>query len=88
MQFAVNVMGVTNDFSHPEETAECGICAVEEFYRQIGVPTSIHELLGREITDEEIDTMVEKCSRGGTITVGAMEVLDAQAMRDIYLMAR
>ncbi len=88
VQFAVNVMGVTNDFSHPEETAECGICAVEEFYRQIGMPTSIHELLGREITDEEIDTMVEKCSRGGTITVGAMEVLDAQAMRDIYLMAR
>lgn len=88
VQFAVNVMGVPNDFSHPEETAERGICAVEEFYRQIGMPTTIHELLGREITDQEIDTMVEKCSRGGTITLGAMEVLDAQAMRDIYLMAR
>ena len=88
VQFAVNVMGVPNDFSHPEETAECGICAVEEFYRQIGMPTNIHELLGREITDQEIDTMVEKCSRGGTITLGAMEVLDAKAMRDIYLMAR
>ena len=88
VQFAVNVMGVPNDFSHPEETAERGICAVEEFYRQIGMPTSIHELLGRDITDQEIDTMVEKCSRGGAITVGAMEVLDAQAMRDIYLMAR
>ena len=88
VQFAVNVMGVPNDFSHPEETAERGICAVEEFYHQIGMPTTIHELLGREITDQEIDTMVEKCSRGGTITLGAMEVLDAQAMRDIYLMAR
>ena len=88
VQFAVNVMGVPNDFSHPEETAERGICAVEEFYRQIGMPTSIHEMLGRDITDQEIDTMVEKCSRGGAITVGAMEVLDAQAMRDIYLMAR
>ena len=88
VQFAVNVMGVPNDFAHPEETAERGICAVEEFYRQIGMPTSIHELLGRDITDQEIDTMVEKCSRGGAITVGAMEVLDAKAMRDIYLMAR
>ena len=88
VQFAVNVMGVPNDFSHPEETAERGICAIEEFYHQIGMPTSIHELLGREITDQEIDTMVEKCSRGGTITLGAMEVLDTQAMRDIYLMAR
>ena len=88
VQFAVNVMGVPNDFSHPEETAERGICAIDEFYHQIGMPTSIHELLGREITDQEIDTMVEKCSRGGTITLGAMEVLDTQAMRDIYLMAR
>ena len=88
VQFAVNVMGVPNDFAHPEETAERGIQAVEAFYRQIGMPTNIHELLGRDITDQEIDTMVEKCSRGGAITVGAMEVLDAQAMRDIYLMAR
>ena len=88
VQFAVNVMGIPNDFSHPDETAERGICAIEEFYRQIGMPTNIHELLGREITDQEIDTMVDKCSRGGTITLGAMEVLDAQAMRDIYIMAR
>ena len=88
VQLAVNVRGGRDVFAHREGTAERGICAVEEFYRQIGMPTSIHELLGRDITDQEIDTMVEKCSRGGAITVGAMEVLDAQAMRDIYLMAR
>ena len=88
VQFAVNVMGVPNDFSHPDETAERGICAVEEFYRQIGMPTTILELLGRDITPQEIDTMVDKCSRGNTITIGAMEVLDAKAMRDIYILAR
>ena len=88
VQFAVNVMGVPNDFSHPEATAERGIEAVEAFYRQIGMPTSIHELLGREITDKEIELMVDKCSRGGTITLGAMEVLDREAMREIYRMAR
>ena len=88
VQFAVNVMGVPNDLAHPEATAERGIQAIEAFYRQIGMPTSIHELLGRDITDQEIDTMVEKCSRGGTITIGAMEVLDPQAMRTIYHMAR
>ena len=32
--------------------------------------------------------MVDKCSRGNTITIGAMEVLDAKAMRDIYILAR
>ena len=88
VRFAVNVMGVENDFSHPDETAEKGIRAVEDFYRKIGMPTNIHELLGREITADEIDILVDKCSRGGTITVGAMEVIDAQAMRDIYELAK
>ena len=88
VQFAVNVMGVENDFSHPDETAEKGIAALEDFYRKIGMPTNIHELLGREITDDEIDILVEKCSRGGTITLGAMVVIDQQAMREIYQMAK
>ncbi|MBQ9229707.1 MAG: iron-containing alcohol dehydrogenase [Prevotella sp.] len=88
VQFAVNVMGVTNDFAHPEETAEKGIQAIEQFYREIGMPTNITELLGRQITEEEIDVLVDKCSRGGTITVGAMEVLSAKEMRDIYEMAK
>jgi len=88
VQFAVNVMGVENDFSHPDETAENGILALEDFYRKIGMPTNIHELIGREITDDEIDTLVDKCSRGGTIKVGAMEILDAKDMRKIYQMAK
>ena len=80
-------MGVENDFSHPEETAEKGIRAIEEFYHKIGMPINIKELLGREITDEEIEVLVDKCSRGGTITVGAMEVIGTKEMRDIYQMA-
>lgn len=88
VQFAVNVMGVENDFSHPEETAEKGIRAMEDWYRKIGMPTNIRELIGREVTDEEISVMVDKCSRSGTITLGAIEVLDSAAMRRIYEMAR
>lgn len=88
VQFAVNVMGVENDFAHPDETAEKGIRAMEDFYRRIGMPTNLHELLGREVTDEELDLMADKCSRGGTITVGAMEVLDRKAMREVYELAR
>ncbi len=88
VQFAVNVMGVTNDFSNPRQTALRGIEALEQFYHEIGMPTSIHELIGRNITDSEIDEMVDKCSRGGTITVGAMEVLGPSQMREIYQLAR
>ncbi len=88
VRFAVNVMGVENDFAHPDETAEKGIRAVEDFYHKIGMPTNIHELLGREITDNEIEEMVEKCSRGGTLTLGAMEKIDTDDMRAIYRMAK
>ncbi len=86
-QYAVNVMGVSNDFAHPELTALRGIEATEAFYRQIGMPTNISELLGRTVTDDEIATMASKCSRGGTITVGSLEVLDEAAMADVYRMA-
>ena len=87
-QFAVNVMGITPDFSDLQSIAKQGVVAMEQFYREIGMPVNIHELLGRDITDEEIEVMVEKCSRGGTITVGAMEVLGQKEMRDIYRLAR
>lgn len=88
VQFAVNVMNVPNDFGHPQETAAQGIRAVERFYQTIGMPINLHELLGRDITDDEIEALVDKCSRQKAITVGAMEVLDWKDMKAIYEMAR
>ena len=86
-KFAVNVMGVTNDFTDPRQTALRGIEATERFFEQIGMPTNIPALIGREATDEEIETLVTKCSRGGKITIGAMEVLTFDDMAAIYRMA-
>lgn len=88
VQFAVNVMGVENDFTSPEQTAEKGIVAMEKFYREIGMPINMHELLGRDITDEEIEEMADRCSRGGTITVGSLERLGREEMVEIYRMAK
>ncbi|MEE3383609.1 MAG: iron-containing alcohol dehydrogenase [Prevotella sp.] len=88
VQFAVNVMGVENDFTSPEQTAEKGIRAMERFYKEIGMPTTIKELLGRDITDEEIELMADKCSRGNTITVGTLERLGREEMVKIYKMAK
>ena len=87
VQFAVNVMGIANDYAHPYQTALRGIEAMEQFYRQIGMPTSIPELIGRPVSDDEIAEMVDKCSRGRTITLGAIEVLRPQDMEAIYRMA-
>ncbi len=88
VRFAVNVMGVDNDFTDPEATALAGIEAIERFYRAIGMPTSIHELIGRGVTDEEIQLMARKCSHDDGRTIGGFKALDRHDMEEIYKMAR
>ena len=61
---------------------------MERFYHAIGMPINIRELIGREITDEEIREMVRKCSRDGKATQGAFKVLTADDMEAIYRLAR
>ena len=88
VKFATEVMGVPKDhIEKPLATAMAGVRNLENFFHEIGMPTNIPELIGREATEEEIRTLVDKCSRGGTITIGAMEVLKADDMTAIYQMA-
>jgi alcohol dehydrogenase YqhD (iron-dependent ADH family) len=88
VRFAVNVMGVPNDFTNPEATALKGIEAMERFYHAIGMPINIHELIGREISDDEIKEMVRKCSRNYKATQGRFKVLNADDIQAIYVMAK
>lgn len=86
-QFAVNVMGVANDFSNSQKTAEAGIVAMEEFYRSIAMPTSIKEL-GIELTENHIEELSYKCSFNNTRTIGNFKILEVEDMKKIYRMAR
>ena len=88
VRFAVNVMDVPNDFTDPEGTALKGIEAMECFYHAIGMPINIKELIGKDVTDEEIREMTRKCSRDYQRTVGCLKVLKAEDMEAIYRMAR
>ena len=88
VKFATEVMGVPKDhIEKPLATAMAGVRNLENFFHEIGMPTNIPELIGREATEEEIQKLVDKCSRGGKITIGAMEVLKAEDMTTIYQMA-
>lgn len=87
-QYAVNVMHVTPDFNNLRAVALEGIRRTESFFKSIDMPVSISELLGREIKDTEIDMLAERCSRGGTIKVGALQLLDIADMKAIYKMAQ
>ena len=88
VKFATEVMGVPKDhIEKPLATAMAGVRNLENFFHEIDMPTNIPELIGREATEEEIQKLVDKCSRGGKITIGAMEVLKAEDMTAIYQMA-
>lgn len=88
VRFAVNVMGVDNDYTQPEATALAGVEAIERFYRAIGMPTSIRELIGRPLTDEEASELARKCSHDESRTIGSFKKLDRHDMEEIYKMAR
>ncbi|MDE6495308.1 MAG: NADH-dependent alcohol dehydrogenase, partial [Duncaniella sp.] len=81
-------MGVTNDYTDPEGTALAGIAAMERFYSALGMPVSIRELIGRDITDEEIAEMARKCSFDGTTRIGRFKSLGKEDMEAIYRLAR
>ena len=97
VKFAVNVMGIAvpatdaallaADPEAQKAVALRGVEAIERFFKSIGMPTSIPELIGRPATDEEIHELVRKCSRDGKMNIGAMEILNADDMTAIYRLA-
>lgn len=86
-QFAVNVLGVVNNFDQPEVTALEGIEAMEEFFRSIDMPVSIRDM-GIELTDEDIEKLAYKCCFEGKRTIGGFKVLQEEDMAKIYAMAK
>ena len=81
-KFAMNVMHVDTEGT-ADDVAVRGIEAMEEFYREIGMPTSIHEL-GIEPTEEDLKTMAHKCSIACKGSKGSAKVLHEEDMYQIY----
>jgi alcohol dehydrogenase YqhD (iron-dependent ADH family) len=94
VKFATNVMGIAvpaadaallaADAEAQRAVAQRGVEALERFFTSIGMPVSIPALIGRQATDAEIAEMVAKCSRGGKMSIGSMEVLGPDDMQAIY----
>ena len=84
-RFAVNVMGI-EDLGAPDDTALKGICAMEDFYRAIHMPTSLQEL-GIAPTDGDLKTMARKCAVATGGQKGSAMVLHEDDMLAIYRMA-
>ena len=83
-RFARNVMGVDTTGMTALEASEAGIQAMEGFFRSIGMPTDLHTLIGREVTEEEIVDMADKCTTGDSQTIGNLKALTKADIIRIY----
>ena len=77
-RFAVNVFGCEMDFAHPEHTAREGIARLREFFRSIGMPTTLEEAGGKA---EDIPAMAAHRAEkpngfpfGGFVKIGPEEM--------------
>ncbi len=81
VKFAVEVMGVKPE-GDTEAVIEAGIRAVEDWYREIGMPTNMREL-GIAPTEEQILLMAERCefrTGGAAGTVMPLKKADMAAI--------
>ncbi|MCR5620622.1 MAG: iron-containing alcohol dehydrogenase [Treponema sp.] len=85
-RYALNVMGVA-DSGSDEEIALKGIEAMEDFYREIKMPTNLREL-GVKATEEDLKLMAHKCAVGVNGGMGSARFLKEEDMYEIYKMSR
>lgn len=85
-QFATNVFDIPCGLDF-EKTALAGIEAMEDFFRSIKMPVSLHEL-GLGLDDQQIHELAFKCSYEDTRTIGVFKQLNMKDMEKIYTMAR
>ena len=85
-RFAINVMGVPATGTD-EEIALKGIEAMEDFYRQIKMPTNLREL-GVNATEDDLKLMAHKCAVGVNGGKGSARFLKEEDMYEIYKMSK
>lgn len=86
-RYGVNVLGLNLNYENPEETALAAIEATEAYFRSIGMPVNIVELMGRTLTEDEMKELSVKCTTFGRRTIGGFVKLGEAEILDIYRMA-
>lgn len=86
-QLATNVFNISCDGNDYKKTALAGICAMEDFFRSIQMPTSVKDL-DIQLTDAQIEELAFKCSFEKKRKIGSLKRLTADDMANIYKAAR
>jgi len=80
LQFATRVWNVDHDFYNPEKTILEAIKKLEDFYKELGLPTRLGDL---DIPDDRFEEMAEKAVKPGSI-----KKIDAKDIVEIFKLAR
>lgn len=84
LQYAEHVWNVDIDYDHPEHSALAAIDKQEQYYRSIGMPTSLREL---DVKAEDLETLALRCSREKTRSLLGARPLSYEDILAIYRMA-
>lgn len=83
-RFAINVMSVNPDGLDTDRIIAEGISLLKDFYHDLGLTTSLRELIGKE---PDIDAMVKSLERNMGPTLGSYVPLSMDDCREIYRLA-
>lgn len=86
VRFAENVWGISGEGKTGEETALEGIERTEEFFRKIGMPTSLSQL-GIQPDEKEREALSLDATMGDTVKLTRIRPLGAKEVSEIYQMA-
>ncbi|NMA60634.1 MAG: iron-containing alcohol dehydrogenase [Firmicutes bacterium] len=81
VQFSVEVFGVEQDYHNPERTILEGIRRLEDFFRRIGLPTTLQEA---DIPADRLEEMAAKSTANDTQTLGTFVPLNQADVLEIY----
>ncbi len=84
-KFSIRVWNVENYFDSPERTALEGIQRMSDFFKKIGLPTTLREL---NISEEKLEDIASDCTKAGATTVGNCSRLNKDQVLAILKHAR
>ena len=84
MQFAENIFSLEVNNESPEKTVLDAINLQENYYKSIGMPTSLREL---SIKENDLEELAMRCSFGKTRILDGYKKLGYDDILTIYKMA-
>lgn len=88
VQFAVNVMGVNGSYRDPDAIVQEGIARLREFFKKMGLPSTLREL---GIDESKLELMAKKSTGaafGNESPIGGLKKLYWQDVLAIYKLAQ